>query len=339
MSPRHLTVNVALTLLLLVLLIFGAYQLWPTAAGTAPRPFVAALITALLPIGTMVLLSLVERCFTPAGPRKTLASWLLHLQINIFWTFVAGFTYAFATMVSANLAGHLGLRTGLIDLRFAEGKGILAIIGAAWIAAIAGDFFFYWYHRTAHKVHLIWQIHKMHHMDEALDALTIYRDNWLDPIYSAIMIGIPSGIFLRTDDIDPWDLGLVSGTVAAVVSAVVILGHMNVRLQVGRASLFFCSPQVHRIHHSRLPHHFDKNFAFVFPIWDVLFGTYYAPAKDEFPPTGVPGERDVVSFWDAQTFTLRAWWKLLGPRVSPSVQPGGVASNLTARNPPGSELD
>jgi sterol desaturase/sphingolipid hydroxylase (fatty acid hydroxylase superfamily) len=181
-----------LTLLLLVLLIFGAYQLWPTPAGAAPRPFVAALITALLPIGTMVLLSLVERCFTPAGPRKTLASWLLHLQINIFWTFVAGFTYAFATMVSATLAGHLGLKTGLIDLRFAAGKGLLAIIGAAWIAAIAGDFFFYWYHRTAHKVHLIWQIHKLHHMDEALDALTIYRDNWLDPIYSAIMIGVPS---------------------------------------------------------------------------------------------------------------------------------------------------
>ncbi len=116
-----------------------------------------------------------------------------------------------------------------------------------------------------------------------------------------------------------------------------ILGHMNVRLQVGKASLFFCSPQVHRIHHSRLPHHFDKNFAFVFPMWDVLFGTYYAPAKDEFPPTGVPGERDVDSFWDAETFTLRAWWKLLGPRVSPGVQPGGVASNLTARNPPGSD--
>jgi sterol desaturase/sphingolipid hydroxylase (fatty acid hydroxylase superfamily) len=316
MTVRHRAFNVGLTVLLLLLLAVGAFTLWPTPAGASPRPLAAALLTALLPIATMVLLSLLERCFTPAGPRKTFEGWLLHLQINIFWTFVAGFTYAFAALASGAVATRLGFRTGIIDLRFAQGKGVLAIIGAAWLAAIAGDFFFYWYHRTAHKVHLLWQIHKMHHMDEALDALTIYRDNWLDPIYSAIMIGIPSGLFLNLDDIDPWDLGALSGTVAAVVSAAVVLGHMNVRLQVGRGSLFFCSPQVHRIHHSRLPQHFDKNFAFVFPLWDVLFGTYYAPQKDEFPPTGIPGERDVTTFWEAQTFTLRAWWKLLRARTT-----------------------
>jgi sterol desaturase/sphingolipid hydroxylase (fatty acid hydroxylase superfamily) len=84
-----------------------------------------------------------------------------------------------------------------------------------------------------------------------------------------------------------------------------------VRLQVGRASLLFCSPQVHRIHHSCLPQHFDKNFSVVFPLWDVLFGTYYSPVRNEFPPTGVPNEKEIQSFWEAQTFTLREWWKML----------------------------
>jgi hypothetical protein len=41
-----------------------------------------------------------------------------------------------------------------------------------------------------------------------------------------------------------------------------------------------------------------------------LFGTYYHPARDEFPPTGVPGETEFKSFWEAQTFTLRQWWRM-----------------------------
>jgi sterol desaturase/sphingolipid hydroxylase (fatty acid hydroxylase superfamily) len=34
-------------------------------------------------------------------------------------------------------------------------------------------------------------------------------------------------------------------------------------------------PTGHRVHHSALPEHRDKNFAGIFPIWDHLFGTYY----------------------------------------------------------------
>jgi hypothetical protein len=36
-----------------------------------------------------------------------------------------------------------------------------------------------------------------------------------------------------------------------------------------------------------------KNFVAFFPIWDILFGTYYHPARDEFPPTGVEGEKEI----------------------------------------------
>jgi sterol desaturase/sphingolipid hydroxylase (fatty acid hydroxylase superfamily) len=33
------------------------------------------------------------------------------------------------------------------------------------------------------------------------------------------------------------------------------------------------------------PEHYDSNFAALFPIWDVLFRSYYRP--DGFPPTGL----------------------------------------------------
>ena len=33
------------------------------------------------------------------------------------------------------------------------------------------------------------------------------------------------------------------------------------------------------IHHSCKPEHIDKNLAFMFPIWDWLFGTYHLPRQ------------------------------------------------------------
>jgi sterol desaturase/sphingolipid hydroxylase (fatty acid hydroxylase superfamily) len=51
----------------------------------------------------------------------------------------------------------------------------------------------------------------------------------------------------------------------------------------------FFSPVGHRIHHSLKPGHLDRNFGFVFPIWDRLFGTIYEGADLEVlltPPAG-----------------------------------------------------
>ena len=59
--------------------------------------------------------------------------------------------------------------------------------------------------------------------------------------------------------------------------------------------------QVHRIHHSTDPQHYNRNFADALPIFDILFGTFHCPARDEFPPTGL-GAMDPAphSIWSAQ---------------------------------------
>ena len=40
--------------------------------------------------------------------------------------------------------------------------------------------------------------------------------------------------------------------------------------------LFVVTPDMHRVHHSILPHETDSNFGFNMPWWDRLFGTYRA---------------------------------------------------------------
>ncbi len=49
---------------------------------------------------------------------------------------------------------------------------------------------------------------------------------------------------------------------------------------------------MHRIHHSREPQHFNKNFGVVTSVWDRLFGTAYFPAKDEWPDTGIVNQSE-----------------------------------------------
>jgi sterol desaturase/sphingolipid hydroxylase (fatty acid hydroxylase superfamily) len=204
----------------------------------------------------------------------------------------------------------LGLNLGLIDLRIGTGKEIPSIIAAFLLSALIGDFFFYWYHRSLHKSNILWQHHKMHHLDPEFDALTGPRQNWLESFFLVFFSSIPMAVLFKLNAGDPLDAGLVQGGVIGLLTFFIFQNHSNLRLQFGKASVLFISSQTHRIHHSYLPQHRDKNFVAFFPIWDILFGTYYHPARDEFPLTGVEGEKDIQSVWEVQIFALREWWKM-----------------------------
>src|SRR5215469_7406323 len=311
-NSRSLFFDLAFTGLLIgAYVLVALYLYWKPA--TSGQPYQSAgfiALSMLLPLGVLMSLSLIERLVPPAGPRKSFRSWLLHFQINIFMGLPAMLAGILTAFLAAALSRHMGFRVGLFDLEFAKGRGLLALFGAVLVSAIVQDFFFYWYHRALHKSHFLWQHHKMHHIDQELEAVTVNRQNWIEQFLAMVPMAIPLAILFKTDALDAQELGALGMMIAMVFGTFLTLGHMNVRFQVRWASPIFCSPQIHRIHHSRLPQHQDKNFAFVLPLWDVLFGTYYAPLRDEFPPTGVDGEKEIESFWESQIFTQREWWKM-----------------------------
>jgi sterol desaturase/sphingolipid hydroxylase (fatty acid hydroxylase superfamily) len=269
-----------------------------------------ALAYTVFGIAPPLILSLVEHLTRPAGPRKSARKWLLHFQIMLA-------NYAAAVplgLLAAYLAGllvkSLGLNLGLVDLRIGTGKEITSIAAGFLLSALLGDFFFYWYHRCLHKSNLLWQHHKMHHLDPEFDALTGPRQNWLENFFLVFFNIIPMAVLFKFNDLDPLDAGLIQGSVIGVLTLLQFQNHSNLRLQLGRASFLFTSSQTHRIHHSYLLQHRDRNFVAFFPIWDVLFGTYYHPARDEFPLTGVEDEIDIQSVWEAQIYPLREWWRM-----------------------------
>jgi sterol desaturase/sphingolipid hydroxylase (fatty acid hydroxylase superfamily) len=181
------------------------------------------------------------------------------------------------------LAGHLG--TGWIDLSAALGSSIPAQLGAAVLLYFIIDFFYYWLHRAQHAIPWLWDQHAVHHSETALNVTTSVRHHWTEFMIQAFAISLPMAVIFKLPPVTLWAVSMGFAAWSFFI-------HTNVRIQLGRWSWLACGPQVHRIHHSRLPQHADKNFAAYFPVWDLLFGTYCAPKKDEFPPTGLQsGER------------------------------------------------
>lgn len=257
-----------------------------------------------------LILALLERVTQPAGPRKSAKKWVLHLQI-MFTNLATGVPFGIlAAYLSSLLVKELGLSLGIVDLRFADNRSPLSVIAAVLMGLLIVDFFFYWYHRTLHRSRILWQHHKMHHLDPEFDALTGPRQNWVESFLVVFFMNIPIALLFKLDALDPLNGGLLNGAIIGFLNSIVLINHSNLRLQFGWAGRLFISPHVHRIHHSLLPQHQDKNFAAIFPMWDILFGTYYHPARDEFPPTGVQGEREIQSVWEVQIFALREWWKM-----------------------------
>jgi sterol desaturase/sphingolipid hydroxylase (fatty acid hydroxylase superfamily) len=261
--------------------------------------------------GSVGAFSLLERAY-PAVAHKPARGWMLNFQVAM----VYGAAGSAATLAGVGIGAWLDRRFGMgwIDWRFAAGRGLGALAAGLLLWNLIFDFFYYWLHRCQHKWSVMWQTHKLHHMDEQLCAVTVSRQHWLEDFIRIPFITIPMAALFKLDQLDPQALGWAGAMVGWVLGSWSVFIHSNIRLHLGRASWLISGPQLHRVHHSRLLEHHDRNFAAYFPVWDVLFGTYYAPARTDFPPTGVDDEREVESLLEACALPFQGWGEMLRER-------------------------
>lgn len=271
----------------------------------------APLVAKLAYFSGYLLLAGLECVLPTAGPRKSTQRKWMHVHITLANLAIQiPFVAFFGAYLAGAIVKFLGIDLGLIDLTFNRAYGVLGIFGSAMLFAIGMDFFYYWFHRALHTYPILWQHHKLHHADPEFDALTGLRFNWLEFLFLGVLYSLPGAILFKADRGSYLDAGWVNALVLYIIMMCMMINHSNLRIQFGRASFLWTSSQSHRIHHSLLPEHRDRNFVAVFPLWDVLFGTYYAPKWNEFPPTGVEDQPDIESFWEVQVFTFREWWKM-----------------------------
>ena len=130
-------------------------------------------------------------------------------------------------------------------------------------------------HYLNHVVPLFWRVHRVHHLDTELDVSSTVRFHPLEfPI--ALLSGVP--IVLAFGPSAP---ALIFYELLDV--AVTLWSHSNVRLpgRVDRLLRYVVvTPDLHRVHHSAWRPETNSNFGAVFPLWDVIFGTFKSTPRD-----------------------------------------------------------
>ncbi len=170
------------------------------------------------------------------------------------------------------------------------------------------DFANYWVHRAQHRVGWWWGLHSLHHSQMQMSFWTDDRNHLLDDLIRdalfaliAIVIGVQPGQFVL----------LVIAT-----RSLESFQHANLRLSFGRwGERVLVSPRFHRRHHAigegHEGVHRGCNFAVLFPIWDVWFGT--ANHRAGYPATGIrdqvmsdaiPARNYGRGFWSQQWLGL-----------------------------------
>lgn len=170
---------------------------------------------------------------------------------------------------------------------------------------LAQDFFYYWFHRTSHRVRWMWASHVTHHSSERLNLSTAFRQSLTYPISGMWLFWLPLA----------W-LGFEPAHIITVVA--INLGfqffvHTQAVGKLGWLEHVFNTPSHHRVHHARNPKYIDRNYAGVLIVWDKLFGTFVE--EDDAVPCeyGIVGQ---VRSHNPVTLTFHEWAAMLRDTAS-----------------------
>ncbi|XP_061771504.1 alkylglycerol monooxygenase isoform X1 [Nerophis ophidion] len=131
---------------------------------------------------------------------------------------------------------------------------------------LAVDFCYYWFHRFAHEVSVLWAAHQVHHSSEYFNFSTALRQpltqqltSWI--YYLPMALAVPPSVF------------------AVHIQLNLLFQfwlHTELVRDLGPLEWIFNTPKHHRVHHGRNEYCIDKNYGGILIIWDRLFGTFAA---------------------------------------------------------------
>lgn len=167
------------------------------------------------------------------------------------------------------------------------------------VAMLAYDFAYYLIHLATHKYETLWVFHKTHHRATSLNPYTRLRIHPIEYFHNfafMAIVGTPIVYFFSSIYDIPNDKPLYLYAMAALTinHGLTHLRHSHVKIHFGLLSYVFMSPIMHQVHHSMLPRHRNKNISSLFSFWDLMFGTFYLPTKDEVFKFGIKEDRNSI---------------------------------------------
>ena len=182
--------------------------------------------------------------------------------------------------------------------QFLAPRGIVAR-QPGWLQAteflLLADLIAYWMHRLLHRP-LLWRFHAVHHSSTQVDWLSAVR---VHPVNDAL-VRVAQGVPLVLLGFDP-------RTLAAVVPILLfyaIFVHANVPWSFGPLRYAIASPAFHRWHHACEQEGLRRNFAGLFPVFDLVFGTFHLPRGYAPRIFGIPDGDVPAGIWRQLRYPL-----------------------------------
>ena len=152
------------------------------------------------------------------------------------------------------------------------------------LVLIAADFAYYWEHRLAHQIRLLWISHAVHHSARFMNTGVAFRFGFFESPWAAL-------VHLPLVLIGFHPLAVFGAQVAILVYQTWI--HTEMIGKLGPLDRIFNTPANHRVHHGCDPKYLDKNYGGILMLWDRLFGSYQA--EEETPRYGLARDFDSVN--------------------------------------------
>lgn len=187
---------------------------------------------------------------------------------------VAALSLSFSEVARKALPWIVLPRTGVVPRWAFVILIIVGMDGLNWFAHLAN-----------HRVLALWRFHEVHHSQEDLNVLSVFRTHPL--IHFSYLIAMVPGVVLIAN-------GILSTGLLVGYGAILAFAHSNTNLGFGPLGRIFVSPNFHRIHH-QLDGPQDVNLGFALTIWDQMFGCAVFPTDETIrTDTGIPGRPLIV---------------------------------------------
>jgi len=196
------------------------------------------------------------------------------LNATLVVPLVTALTISFSVLAQRWLPWLVLPRIGTVPRWGAIAAIFVAMDGLNWFAHLAN-----------HRSRLLWRFHELHHSQEDMSVLTVFRTHPL--IHVSYLIALIPGIVLLAN-------GALPITLLVIYGGVVAFAHSNTNLGFGLLGRIFVSPNFHRMHH-KLDGPQDVNLGFALSIWDQLFRRAVFPTPETIrTDTGLPGRPLIV---------------------------------------------
>lgn len=210
--------------------------------------------------------------------------WLSYVRGAAYWAiflavYVVVLMTAQATLRASGVRPLFTVDLSSLGAGLGSVANFIIAVGLAFVPAFLFDVAYYWLHRLQHAVPFLWRFHAVHHSIEELNAVNCSH-HWTDGLLRVLLITVPMMLLISLRVPEILAIGIILGMWGQVV-------HANTSMSFGPFDRVFVSPRFHRVHHSLDKTHHDKNFAGVFPIIDMVFGTAHFPKAGETIKTGL----------------------------------------------------